>query len=99
MIEKAAEAGLRSLLVGFENFLQDNLKQSNKKQTLKADYEKAVKRLHNLGIMINGSFVCGLNNDNRDVLKRTVDWGVANGITTSPIAFLHPTPEPDCTIK
>ena len=59
LIEKAAKAGLRSLFVGFETFSSENLKQSNKLQNQKHSYEKAVKRLHDLGIMINGSFVFG----------------------------------------
>src|SRR3990170_5343297 len=52
LVEKAAEAGLRSLFVGFETFSPGNLRQSNKKQNLQKDYQKAVKRLHDLGIMI-----------------------------------------------
>lgn len=92
LIEKAAEAGLRSLFVGFETFSPDNLKQSNKSQNLKLDYERAVKRLHDLGIMINGSFVFGLDNDNKDVFKRTVDWGINNAITTATYHILTPYP-------
>ncbi|MCB0838374.1 MAG: B12-binding domain-containing radical SAM protein, partial [Bacteroidetes bacterium] len=92
LIEKAAEAGLRSLFVGFETFSPENLKQSNKKQNLKKDYEAAVNRLHSLGIMINGSFVFGLDSDDQDVFKRTVDWGVNNGITTSTYHVLTPYP-------
>jgi len=92
LIEKAAEAGLRSLFVGFETFSPENLKQSNKKQNLKKDYIKAVDRLHSLGIMINGSFVFGLDEDDGDVFKRTVDWGVENGITTSTYHVLTPYP-------
>jgi len=92
LIEKAAEAGLRSLFVGFETFSPENLKQSNKKQNLKKDYIKAVKRLHSLGIMINGSFVFGLDEDKQDVFKRTVDWAVNNAITTSTYHILTPYP-------
>ena len=92
LIEKAAEAGLRSLFVGFETFSAKNLRQSNKKQNLKKDYEKAVARLHSLGIMINGSFVFGLDDDDQDVFKRTVDWGVENAITTSTYHILTPYP-------
>lgn len=92
LIEKAAQAGLRSLFVGFETFSPDNLRQSNKSQNLKADYERAVKRLHDLGIMINGSFVFGLDDDGPDVFKRTVDWGVSNAITTSTYHILTPYP-------
>jgi len=92
LIEKAAEAGLRSLFVGFETFSAQNLKQSNKKQNLEKDYVKAVNRLHSLGIMINGSFVFGLDEDDKDVFKRTVDWGVKNAITTSTYHVLTPYP-------
>jgi len=92
LIEQAADAGLRSLFVGFETFSEANLKQSNKKQNLEKDYIKAVDRLHSLGIMINGSFVFGLDDDNEDVFKRTVDWGVRHSITTSTYHILTPYP-------
>ena len=92
LIEKAAPAGLRSLFVGFETFSPENLRQSNKNQNLKQDYERAVSRLHELGIMINGSFVFGLDYDDRDVFKRTVDWGVENAITTATYHILTPYP-------
>ena len=92
LIEKAAEAGLRSVFIGFETFSPENLKQSNKKQNLQKDYVKAVNILHSLGIMINGSFVFGLDEDDKDVFKRTVDWGVENAITTSTYHILTPYP-------
>lgn len=92
LIEKAAKAGLRSVFVGFETFSPANLKQSNKKQNLEKDYLKAVDRLHSLGIMINGSFVFGLDDDDKDVFKRTVEWGVKNSITTSTFHILTPYP-------
>lgn len=92
LIEKAADAGLRSLFVGFETFSPANLRQSNKKQNLEKDYSGAVNRLHSLGIMINGSFVFGLDDDDKDVFKRTVDWGVEHAITTSTYHVLTPYP-------
>lgn len=92
LIEKAAEAGLRSVFIGFETFSPENLKASNKCQNLQRDYSSAVKRLHELGIMINGSFVFGLDNDDSDVFRRTVDWGVENAITTATYHILTPYP-------
>ncbi|MBT1700270.1 B12-binding domain-containing radical SAM protein [Fulvivirgaceae bacterium PWU4] len=92
LVEKAAAAGLRSLFVGFETFSVQNLKQSNKKQNLQKDYKRAVDRLHSLGIMINGSFVFGLDEDDQDVFKRTVEWGIENAITTSTYHILTPYP-------
>ncbi|MDP4261062.1 MAG: radical SAM protein [Bacteroidota bacterium] len=92
LIEKAAEAGLRSMFMGFETLSDDNLLQSNKKQNIGKNYEDAISRLHSLGIMINGSFVFGLDDDDKDVFKRTVDWGVRNGLTTSTYHILTPYP-------
>lgn len=92
LIEKAAKAGLRSLFVGFETFSPENLIQSSKSQNLKLDYERAAQRLHDLGIMINGSFVFGLDHDDTDVFRRTVDWGIENSITTATYHILTPYP-------
>lgn len=92
LIEKAAEAGMRSVFIGFETFSPENLKASNKCQNLQRDYSEAVKRLHGLGIMINGSFVFGLDHDDADVFRRTVDWGVDNAITTATYHILTPYP-------
>lgn len=92
LIEKAAEAGMRSVFVGFETLDQDNLRQSNKKQNLGKDYAAVIRRLHDLGIMINGSFVFGLDEDGPDVFKRTVDWAVQQGLTTCTFHILTPYP-------
>lgn len=92
LIERAADAGLRSLFVGFETLSESNLRQSRKTQNLNKDYSAAILRLHDLGIMINGSFVFGLDDDGPDVFKRTVDWAVANGLTTCTFHILTPYP-------
>ena len=92
LIEKAAEAGLRSVFVGFETLSNSNLMQGNKKQNLGKDYKEAIKRLHSLGVMINGSFVFGLDDDDKDVFKRTVDWAVKQALTTSTFHILTPYP-------
>lgn len=42
--------------------------------------------------MINGSFVFGLDGDDRDVFARTVDWAVESGITTATFHILTPYP-------
>lgn len=55
-------------------------------------YERATKRLDDLGIMINGSFVFGLDGDGPDVFARTVEWAVESGITTATFHILTPYP-------
>ena len=92
LIERAAAAGLRSLFVGFETFSPENLRASNKKQNLARDYEAVARRLSDLGIMINGSFVFGMDDDGPDVFERTVEWAVANGVTTATFHIQTPYP-------
>lgn len=92
LIERAADAGLRSLFVGFETFSAHNLRASNKKQNLARDYEAVARRLSGLGIMINGSFVFGMDDDEEDVFDRTVEWAVRNGITTATFHIQTPYP-------
>jgi radical SAM superfamily enzyme YgiQ (UPF0313 family) len=91
-IERAAEAGLRSIFVGFETLTPENLKRSNKRQNLGRDYKAVADRLHSLGIMINGSFVFGMDDDGEDVFRRTVDWAVEHGITTATFHIQTPYP-------
>ena len=92
LIERAAEAGLRSIFVGFETLTPDNLKRSNKRQNLGRDYKAVTDRLHSLGIMINGSFVFGMDDDGEDVFRRTVDWAMEQGITTATFHIQTPYP-------
>ena len=92
LIERAAEAGLRSIFVGFETLTPENLQRSNKRQNLGRDYKAVADRLHSLGIMINGSFVFGMDDDDEDVFRRTVDWAVENGITTATFHIQTPYP-------
>ena len=92
LIERAAAAGLRSLFVGFETFSPENLAACNKKQNLARDYAAAVRRLQGLGIMVNGSFVFGMDDDGPDVFARTVDWAVRHGVTTATFHIQTPYP-------
>ena len=92
LIEEAAAAGLRSLFVGFETLSSSGLEGAGKRQNLGRSYREVVRRLDSLGIMINGSFVFGLDGDDRDVFSRTVDWAVEVGITTATFHILTPYP-------
>lgn len=92
LIERAADAGLRSLFVGFETLTPDNLRRSGKRQNLGRDYAAVARRLHSLGIMINGSFVFGMDDDDGNVFRRTVDWAIEQGITTATFHIQTPYP-------
>ena len=86
------DAGLRSLFVGFETLNPDNLVEQRKYQNMRRDYAAAIRRLHDLGVMINGSFVFGMDADNGSVFHRTVEWAIEHGIETATFHILTPYP-------
>lgn len=92
LVEKAAMCGLRSLFVGFETLSEENLRASQKYQNLHKDYGVAIKRLHDNGVMVNGSFVFGMDGDDATVFDRTVEWAVNQGIETATFHIMTPYP-------
>ena len=92
LLERAVDAGLRSLFVGFETLSADNLLAQRKYQNLRRDYAEAVCRLHGLGVMINGSFVFGMDGDDGTVFERTVSWAIEQGLETATFHILTPYP-------
>jgi radical SAM superfamily enzyme YgiQ (UPF0313 family) len=93
LIEKAARCGLRSLFVGFETLNPDNLTSQHKIANMNRDYGLAIRRLHDAGVMVNASFVFGMDGDGPDVFKRTVEWAVGQGIETTTFHILTPYPD------
>ncbi len=92
LLEMAVDCGLRSLFVGFETLNPHNLRAQQKYQNLNRDYGAAIRRLHDLGVMVNGSFVFGMDEDDEDVFARTVDWAISQGIETATFHILTPYP-------
>jgi len=92
LLELAVDAGLRSLFVGFESLTAENLAAQRKYQNLRRDYVAAIRRLHDLGVMINGSFVFGMDADDDTVFDRTVDWAIEHGVETATFHILTPYP-------
>jgi radical SAM superfamily enzyme YgiQ (UPF0313 family) len=92
LMERAAACGLRSLFVGFETLSATNLRNGHKIQNINCDYSRVVRRLHGLGIMVNGSFVFGMDDDDESVFARTADWAVSQGIETATFHILTPYP-------
>ncbi|MEW5942207.1 MAG: radical SAM protein, partial [Chloroflexota bacterium] len=93
VIEQAAASGLRSLFVGFETLNPENLVQQHKFQNLNRDYSAVIRKLHDLGVMVNASFVFGMDGDEESVFDRTVEWAVSQGIETATFHILTPYPD------
>jgi radical SAM superfamily enzyme YgiQ (UPF0313 family) len=92
LLEKAAASGLRSLFIGFETLDPENLRQQRKGQNVDRDYAAAIRRLHEHGVMVNASFVFGMDEDDETVFERTAAWAVEQGIETATFHILTPYP-------
>jgi radical SAM superfamily enzyme YgiQ (UPF0313 family) len=92
LIELAAEAGMRSVFVGFETLDPENLRRHAKRQNLARDYDQTIRRCHEAGVMVNGSFVFGLDADGPDVFDRTVEWAVDRSVETATFHIMTPYP-------
>ena len=99
LLEKAVACGLRSLFVGFETLSEANLREHRKFQNLDGrgmrhsnPYQAAIQRLHGQGVMVNASFVFGMDSDDETVFDRTVDWAIAQGVETATFHILTPYP-------
>ena len=64
---------------------------ARKRQNLSRDYDAAIRRAARAGVMVNGSFVFGLDDDGPDVFDRTVDWAVRR-LETATFHIMTPYP-------
>ena len=78
--------------MGFETLSAEGLRAQGKRQNLGRDYGEAVRRLHDLGVMVNASFVFGFDDDDASVFDRTVEWAIGQGIETATFHILTPYP-------
>ena len=92
LLDEMKEAGCQSLFIGFESINSKSIDSVHKVQNSVKRYEKLVDEIHKRGIMINASFVFGLDEDDVSVFKRTLDWIVRNKIETVTSHILTPYP-------
>ena len=92
LLDEMKEAGCQSLFIGFESINSKSIDSVHKVQNSVNRYEKLVDEIHKRGIMINASFVFGLDEDDVSVFKNTLEWIVKNKIETVTSHILTPYP-------
>lgn len=92
ILDLAAESGCRSLFVGFESIMPESLREVHKRCNRVESYLRNIERIHERGIMINGSFVFGFDHDPPDIFERTVDFAVNARLDTATFTILTPYP-------
>ena len=85
LMKACSESGCIALNVGFESFSLKNLQTMGKGFNQPFRYAEAVRRIHEQGIGIMGTFIVGLDDDDPDVFQRIInfcieeklDWALA----------------------
>lgn len=92
LLDEMRDCGCRSLFIGFESVNPQAVEGVHKVQNQVERYEALVEALHSRGIMINASFVFGLDGDTKDTFQTTLDWIIRNRIETVTSHILTPYP-------
>lgn len=92
LLDAMRDSGCRGLFIGLESINDDSLGAVHKVQNRVGQYERLVEAVHSRGIMINASFVFGLDGDTPAVFRSTLEWIVAHGIETMTAHILTPYP-------
>ena len=92
LLERAVDAGSAASSSGSRRSTRTTSPSSGSTRTCAATTPRPIRRLHDLGVMINGSFVFGMDGDDGSVFERTVEWAIGQGIETATFHVLTPYP-------
>ncbi len=86
------KSGCMGVLIGFESLSSANLSNVGKSFNKPQNYIDIVKKLHDYGIGVDGSFVFGFDHDDEGVFDRTMEFVVKAKIDVCYFSILTPYP-------
>lgn len=92
LLDLMRRSGCEGLFIGFESVNEESLRAVHKGQNCLGKYEQAVRNIHDRGMMVNASFVFGLDGDTPETFRRTLDWILRNRIETVTSHIMTPYP-------
>jgi len=93
LLDRLVASGCVIVLIGFESLVDENLKQMGKNWNKKSgDYLDVIKKFHNRGISVYGTFIFGYDYDTLDVIKESVNFAKNAKLEIANFNPLTPTP-------
>lgn len=92
LLDEMALSGCQSLFIGFESLNEFAIRNVHKGQNNIKKYEDLIGEIHRRGIMINASFVFGLDEDDVSTFQTTLEWIIKHKIETVTSHILTPYP-------
>lgn len=97
LLDLAARSGCVELFIGFESLNQTNLDRADKSWVRTERFIQHVRDFHRAGIIVQGAFIFGHDDDTRDIFRRTVEFVQKSGIEVPVFGIL--TPYPGTTLR
>ena len=94
-----SESGCIALNLGFESLSSKNLMAMKKGFNKPKRYEEAVKRIHDHGIGIMGTFIVGLDGDDATVFDQITDFVMQNRLDWALTFIMTPCPGTDSFLR
>lgn len=92
LVRQMALAGCTGVFIGFESLTDQNLVHARKRTPKAEDYARRVRLLHENGIQVNGSFVVGFDEDDRNTFLNLSHWIETNRLECATFHILTPYP-------
>ena len=92
VLKKLEQSGCKVLFVGFDSLNQDSLEGIDKGHNIVEKYATTVKKLHDHGISIHGSFMFGFDHDDLDVFSKFLDFGMKVKLDAAFLTVVTPFP-------
>ena len=91
LFELMIKSGCIGILMGFETFSEDSLKESHKKNTVEK-YKAVVEKFHQNGVSVLGTFMLGFDGDTKESILAMPDYIEEIGVDIPRFAILTPYP-------
>lgn len=83
------QAGFASVFVGIETPNEESLAECNKLQNKNRDLIACVKKIQKFGLVVNGGFIMGFDNDTPAIFEKIVDFIQKSGIVSAMVGLLN----------
>ncbi|MEM7179298.1 MAG: radical SAM protein [Spirochaetota bacterium] len=92
LLDLLHRSGCKGLLIGFESMSEATLAKTNKSFNHPLAYKELLRKLHSLGIVINGTFVFGNDEDTSDSFAQVRDFVLQTNMGLPRFSILTPFP-------
>lgn len=86
------KSGCLGLFVGLETTSVESLKKIGKKQNVNNNYFETIRKLHDNGISIVGSFILGLDSDDEYCFERLLSFSIESKVDAADFHIITPYP-------